>query len=222
VPERLVIFGAGTLAGLARAYFERDSDHEVVAHTVTREHLGKGELDGLPCVAFEDLTQSHPPGEFSLFVAVGYTRVNRNRAELFERCLALGYELPTLVSSRAQCWDDLAIGRNCLVFDGVVIEPRVHVGDDVVVWSGAQISHDSSIGDHCFLAPHAVVLGDVSIGPRSFVGGNATVRNGISIAADCVLGAGSVVKRDTAPGEVLAAKATPARAGTTSADLFDL
>lgn len=221
-PQPLVIFGAGTLALLARAYFARDSGHEIVACTVHREHLGSTRLNGLPTVPFDELEREYPPGKCSVFVAVGYTEMNKRRAEIILRCAALGYHLATLVSSRSHCWDDLQIGLNCLVFDGVVVEPGVEIGDGVIVWSGAQISHDSRIAEHCFIAPNAVLLGDVSVGARSFVGANATVRNGVTIAEDCVIGAGTLVKRDTAPGEIYSGAAAQPVAGKKSWELADL
>jgi sugar O-acyltransferase (sialic acid O-acetyltransferase NeuD family) len=210
-PKPLVIFGAGSLARLVRAYFVRDTEHEIAACTVNREYIDGARLDGLPSVPFEELERGYPPAECSLFVAVGYTDVNRRRAEIFEQAVSLGYHIPTLVSSRSHCWDDLRIGRNCIVFDGVVVEPNVQLGDDVIAWSGSQISHDSSIGNHCFLGPSAVVLGDVVVGDRSFVGANATIRNGVRVAEDSVVGAGTLVKRDTAPGEVYSAERTRAQ-----------
>ncbi len=217
-----MIFGAGTLARLAYAYLVRDTAYTVVACTVHRRHLADAERIPVPSVAFEDLAGQYPADECSMFVAVGYTDVNRARAKIFDECRSLGYRLATVVSSRAQCWDDLRIGANCLVFDGVVIEPGVELGDDVIVWSGSQISHDTVVGDHCFLGPNAVLLGDVSVGERSFVGGNATVRNGVSVAADCVIGAGSVVKRNTLAGEVYSAVGTKPLPGTQSSELEDL
>jgi sugar O-acyltransferase (sialic acid O-acetyltransferase NeuD family) len=221
-PKGLVIFGAGTLARLAHAYFERDTDYEIAACTVDREHVPSGGLNGLPIIPFEEVVTNYPPSECSLFVAIGYTRVNTRRAEIFERCRELGYHLPTLLSSRSHCWDDLRIGPNCFVFDGVVIEPNVEIGNDVIIWSGTQISHDVLIGDHCFLGPNAVVLGDVSVGKRSFIGGNATIRNAVTVAADCVIGAGSVVKKDTSRGEVYSATGTEPSPGTHSSELADL
>lgn len=221
-PESLVIFGGGTLARLALAYFRRDTEYAIVASTVDREHLGTSQLDDLPCIAFEDLPQEYPPAECSLFVAVGYTKVNVKRAEIFTRSRELGYRLPTLLSSRCLSWDGVRVGENCFVFDGVVLEPGVVLGDDVIVWSGSQISHDSSIGDHCFIGPNAVVLGDTSIGSSTFVGGNATIRNGVTVAPDCVIGAGTVIKRDTARGEVYAAEATVPQAHRKSWELQDL
>ena len=221
-PKPLVIFGAGTLARLASGYFERDTDYELAACTVHREHVASARLNGLPTVPFDELTRDYPPTKCSLFVAVGYTRVNQGRAEIFEQCSELGYNLATLVSARALCWADLRIGRNCLLFDGVIVEPNVEVGDDVIVWSGSQISHDTSIGNHCFLGPNAVVLGDVIVGDRAFIGANATVRNGVTIAEDCVVGAGTVIKRDTAPGEVYAVERARPLEGRHSRDLVEL
>jgi sugar O-acyltransferase (sialic acid O-acetyltransferase NeuD family) len=220
-PRPLVIFGLGTLARLARSYFLRDTDHDLVAFTVHRDHVAATPVQGVPCVPFDELDHHFPPGECSLFVAVGYTDVNRRRAEIFEHSRKLGYRHPSLISSRAHCWDDLTIGANCLIFDAVVIEPNVSIGDDVIVWSGAQISHDTRIGDHCFVAPNAVVLGDVSIGTRTFLGANATIRNGVSVAEDCVIGAGALLKRDTNPGEVYSAPADVA-VDTQSWELVDL
>ena len=148
--------------------------------------------------------------------------VNRSRAEIFERCTELGYDLPSLVSSRALSWDDLRIGRNCLLFDGVVVEPNVHIADDVIVWSGSQISHDATVGNHCFLGPNAVVLGDVTIGERTFIGGNATIRDGVTIAEDCVVGAGSVIKADTKQGEIYASEPAHPIQGRHSRDVVEL
>lgn len=220
--KRLVIFGAGTLARLAYWYFKRDTEYELAACTVHREYLASAQLNGLPVVPFDELTADYPPTKYSVFVAVGYTRVNRSRAAIFEDCSQLGYDLPTVVSSRALYWEDLRIGRNCLVFDGVVVEPSVKIADDVIVWSGAQISHDTSIGSHCFLGPSAVVLGDVSVGDRSFIGGNATISNGVRIAEDCVVGAGAVIKADTKQGEIYKVERAHPVEGKHSRDVVEL
>jgi sugar O-acyltransferase (sialic acid O-acetyltransferase NeuD family) len=221
-PRDLVIFGGGTLGRLAHAYFTRDSQYEVVACTAHREHIATARLAGLPTVPFEELGGDYQPTKCSMFVAVGYTQVNRARASIFEECIALGYHMATLISPRAFCWSDLKVGMNCLVFDGVVIEPNVEIGDDVIVWSGSQICHDSTIGDHCFLGPSSVVLGDVIVGPRSFIGGNATVRNGVTVAEDCVVGAGAVIKKDTDAGAIYAAAATKPQHARRSQDLREI
>ena len=204
----VVLFGVGDFARVAAAYLREDSPYDVVAFTVDGELLRESELLGLPVVPFEELEASHPPGEHAMFVAIGFSRVNKARAEVYERCRARGYELVSYVSSQAMTWDGLELGANCFVFEANVIQPFVRIGDDVVLWSGNHIGHDVTIGDHCFIASHAVVSGNVTIGASCFVGVNATIRDGVTIAPDCVIGAGAVIMKDTEPGGVYSVRGT--------------
>ena len=96
-----------------------------------------------------------------MFVAIGFSGVNRARREVYERCKALGYELITYVNSKADYWGELTIGDNCFVFEENVIQPIVRIGNNVILWSGNHIGHDSTIEDHVFIASHAVVSGNV-------------------------------------------------------------
>jgi sugar O-acyltransferase (sialic acid O-acetyltransferase NeuD family) len=218
----LLIFGAGPLARLAHDYCVRDGAYDVRGFTVHERYLGSSSCNDLEGFAFERLERNFPPDTCVLFVAVGYTHVNRVRARLVDECRARGYRLASIVSKRAHLWPDLELGENCFVFDAVVVEPGVTIGDGVILWSGSQVSHDAVVGAHCFLAPNAVVLGEARLGDRCFVGGNATVRNGITLAEDTVVGAGAVIMRDSRPGEIYAAAATAARAGENSSELADL
>jgi sugar O-acyltransferase (sialic acid O-acetyltransferase NeuD family) len=204
----VVIFGTGDFAQVARIYLESDSEHRVVAFTVDKSYVGDGSLDGLPVVPFDQLERSHPHRSHAMFVAIGFSRVNRARAEVYGRCRAKGYELNSYVNSKAAVFGDLEIGDNCFIFEENVIQPFVHLGNDVVVWSGNHIGHHSRIGDHAFIASHAVISGGVTIGDRSFVGVNATFRDGITVAPDCVIGAGALIMQDTEEGGVYAVRGT--------------
>lgn len=207
----VVIFGLGDYARTARVYLDEDSPHEVVGFTSHERYVDRDELEGLPVVPFEKLGESHPPRAVALLVAIGFSRVNRARADVYRECKALGYEFVTYVSSQSQRRGRTHVGENSFVFEANVIQPNVRIGDDVVLWSGNHIGHDSVVGDHCFLASHVVVSGNVTIGESCFVGVNATLRDGITIAPDCVIGAGALILRDTEPGGVYAVRGTPAR-----------
>ena len=74
-------------------YFRHDSSHRVVAHTVTSESLTTTDFFGVPVVPFEEIAERYPPDECGFFVAIGYSRVNRNRREIFEKARALGYRM---------------------------------------------------------------------------------------------------------------------------------
>ncbi|HYZ91668.1 MAG TPA: acetyltransferase [Actinomycetota bacterium] len=206
----VVIFGIGDFARTARVYLDADSDHRVVGFCVHERYIGSSELDGLPVVSFERIGESHPPDRFAMFVAVGFSRVNEARAEIYEQCKARDYELISYVNSKAIYWGELQLGDNCFVFEANVIQPNVRIGNNVILWSGNHIGHDSTIEDHCFIASHAVISGNVTIGRSSFVGVNATFRDAITVAPRCVIGAGALIMKDTQEGEVYSVRGTEA------------
>jgi len=200
--SRVVLFGTGAVARVAHFFLTHDSPHEVVAFAVDRDHWLGGEMEGLPIVAFEDLPALYPPGDFAMFIAVGYRRMNRFRAERYERARAMGYELITYVSSKATIWPEAAIGRNCLIMENNVVQPFAEIGNDVIMWGGSYVGHGSVIRDHCFVASHVVVSGFVTIEPNCFLGVNSTIRDEITIARECVIGAGALIMKSTKEREV--------------------
>jgi sugar O-acyltransferase (sialic acid O-acetyltransferase NeuD family) len=208
--RKVVIFGTGDFARIAEIYLREDSDFDVVAFTADGDYPQVDEVNGLPVVRFEQLRDLHPPSEFAMFVAIGFSGVNKARAGVYARCKEAGYELISYVNSRAVHWGELALGDNCFVFEENVIQPNVRIGDDVILWSGNHVGHDSELGDHCFVASHAVISGNVRIGPYCFVGVNATVRDGVTIAPECVIGAGALIMRDTERGGVYSVRGTQA------------
>jgi len=207
--KKVVVFGAGEFARVARVYLDGDSPHEVAAFTANEKYITDKKVDGLDVVPFEGLARTHPPDRFAMFVAVGFKRVNRARAELYEQCRGMGYELISYVSSKASRWDGLETGDNCFIFENNVIQPFVRIGRDVIIWSGNHIGHHAEIGDHCFIASHAVISGGVKLGPYTFVGVNATFRDGVTVGAENVIGAGALILRDTKDKEVYAVPGTP-------------
>jgi sugar O-acyltransferase (sialic acid O-acetyltransferase NeuD family) len=198
----VVLFGTGDFAQVACEYLRRDSPHEVVAFTVHERYVVEKELLGLPVVPFERLEERHPPSECAMFVAVGFSRVNKTRREMYDECRSKGYELISYVNSKAFRMGELELGDNCFVFEANVIQPFVRIGSDVIIWSGNHIGHHARIGDHCFIASHVVISGNVTIGEESFVGVNATFRDGVTVAPRCVIGAGALIMKDTEEGGV--------------------
>ena len=206
--DAVVIFGTGDFARTAEIYLGADSPYTIAAFTVNERYIDETELNGIPVVPFESIEKSHPPDEYSMFVAVGFSRVNRARREVYEEAKRRGFRLLTYVNSQAHCVVEPDVGDNCFVFEANVIQPNVHIGDNVVLWSGNHIGHDVSIGDHCFIASHAVISGNVDIGEACFIGVNATLRDGVKIAPECVIGAGALIMKDTIPGGVYSVRGT--------------
>ena len=199
---RLVIFGAGDVARLAHFYFRTDSPHDVAAFVVDAAFKTAESFDGLPLVAFEEVTHRYPPSDYGGFVAMSYAQMNRVRAAKYEAMRAAGYRCATYISSRCTYLSATPPGDNCFILEDNTVQPFVTIGRNVTLWSGNHIGHDSTIEDDCFISSHVVVSGHVRVGAGSFLGVNATLRNAITIAPRSLIGAGAVVMKDTVPGGV--------------------
>jgi sugar O-acyltransferase (sialic acid O-acetyltransferase NeuD family) len=194
---KLVIFGTGDAARVAHYFFTRDSQHEVVAFTVDSEYLAGESFFDLPLVDFGEVVERYPPQDHKMFIALGYSKMNKARAEKYHEAKSKGYELVSYVSSRCSFLTEHPIGDNCFILEDNTIQPIVRIGNNVTLWSGNHIGHDSIIEDHCFLASHIVVSGHVHIHAYCFIGVNATLRNSITIAPETLIGAGAIIMQDT-------------------------
>lgn len=193
----LVVFGAGEFAEVADYYLTQDAGRKVEAFTVDGDRLTEDRFRDKPVVPFEKILESHPPEQYEMLVAIGYTKMNQARAAKCTEAKAKGYHLASYVCSKSVVWPDLSIGENCFILENMTIQPFVKIGDNVTLWSGNHIGHHSRIGDNCFLTSHVVVSGGVSIGRNCFLGVNATIRDHVKIADFCVIGANTLILKDT-------------------------
>jgi sugar O-acyltransferase (sialic acid O-acetyltransferase NeuD family) len=196
VRNELVIVGSGEFAEIAYEYFTHDSPYTVVAFSVEKEFLTKTSLYDLPVVPLEELADTYPAAQFSVFVAVTYTKLNTVRERLFCDLKAQGYLFARYVSSRAFVWHNVTFGDNVFIFENNVVQHQSVLGDNVILWSGNHIGHRSVIEDHCYLASHVVVSGYCRIGANSFVGVNATFADHVTVGRDCLIGAGALILSD--------------------------
>lgn len=207
----IIIFGHGRISDVAFHHFVRDSECRVVAFTcdaawMTASTAPAGTHLGLPMLPFEDVERHYPPESVSMFIAIGYHELNAFRAKKCQEAKTKGYKLISYVSPRADHGPWLDVGENCLILDGVGIQPGVRIGNNVSLWNNALIGHHSVIQDHCWIAAGATLGGLVTLGERSFVGLNATIAGDLSIGADCFLGAASLVIKSAPPKSVFVAR----------------
>ena len=206
--KKVIIFGTSDLGKLIQLYLTKESPYEIVAFTVNEKAIREKTINNLPVVPFEKIEQHYPTDKFCMFIAVGYTNMNKNRAKIFDEAKVKGYDLLSFVHPTTKIWDEFEMGENCFVFENNVIQPFVKLGNDVIIWSNNVISHHTTIKDHCFIISHTAIAGNVTIEPNCFVGINATIRNGITIGKECIIGAGSVILEDTKEKEVYVAQST--------------
>ena len=151
----VVIFGVGLTARLAAYVLANDSPHRPVAFTVHERFVKEAEFAGLPVRRFEDLERACPPERVGMLAPLGWTRMGAFRREVMAAARARGYRFVSYVSSRALTWPAFAAGENCMVYDGVIVEPYARIGENCIVRAGATLSHDAELGDHFFVAPRA-------------------------------------------------------------------
>lgn len=192
----IIIFGIGKIAEVVHYYATVECGIKVSAFCVDAAFKTQTLFLNAPVVAFEEVGRLYPPLEYNMFVAVGYHDLNRLRALKCEEAQSKGYELVSIVSTRAHLPSNVDFGWNCFIMPPAVIHPCVSLGNDVFVWSGALIGHHSRVDDHCWITSNCNVGGNVSIGKNTFLAVNATVGHSVKIGQNCFLGANSLVTKE--------------------------
>jgi sugar O-acyltransferase (sialic acid O-acetyltransferase NeuD family) len=195
--KKVIIFGTGSFGKIIYLYLKHDPLIDVMGFTANEWTINENKIFNLPVIPFEKIELAYPPSEFQMFIAVGYSDMNKKRSRFFDQAKSKGYELMSYVHPTTIVGDEFEIGENCFVFENNVMQPFVHLGNDVIIWTGNVISHHTIIKDHCFIVSHTSIAGNVIIEPHCFLGMNCTIRNNIKIGRECVIGAGAVILEDT-------------------------
>ena len=201
--KKVVIFGTGELAQRIFFYL-KDSDDQVIAFCANRSKIDKEELLGLPVIAFENIAEKFPPSEFSMFIALAYSEMNKKRTKFFNETKNKGYELYSFVHPSTKIWVEFEMGENCFILANNVIQPFVKIGNNVLIGSNNLISHNTTIGDNCFITSNVTMGGHITMGKNCFVGLSATINQRIKIGDECIIGAGTIITKDVNDKEVYA------------------
>lgn len=193
--KKLIIFGNTVVAELAHFYFTRDGEYEVLAFTVDRDYLSEDLFNGLPNIAYEDLETKFDKNEFELFIAIGPNKMNDNRENKFSDAKQKGYKLASYISKNAIVHSPL--GENCLVADGVIINPFSTIGSNNFFWEQALICNYSEIKDHCYFSPKITISSYCSIENNCVVGTNSIIKARVKLARKSLIGAGSYISKKT-------------------------
>jgi sugar O-acyltransferase (sialic acid O-acetyltransferase NeuD family) len=214
--EKIIIFGMKEMAEIAHFYFSNDSAYIIEAFTVNRDFIKEEKFLGLPVLPFENIERYYPTEKFGMFIAVGYSNLNKVRAEKYYEAKNKGYRLVSCINSKIFLWGDTKLGDNCFIGENQTIQPFVNIGNNVTITGGGYISHNSFIGDHCYIAPDVAIGGFAKIGEYCFLGMNATIRNAITIARENIIGAGALILKNTKEKDVYISMPTELYQGDSS------
>ena len=199
--KKIIIFGTGELAQRIFFYL-KDSDDDVVAFSANKSQITNEKLFDLPVIPFEDVENKFPPSEFSMFIALAYSEMNKKREKFFREAKNKGYELYSFIHNSTKIWGEFEMGENCFVLANNVIQPFVKIGNNVLIGSNNLISHNTIIGNNCFLTSNITLGGHITIGDNSFIGLSATVNQRVKIGKECIIGARTIITKDVNDKEV--------------------
>lgn len=205
----LGIYGAG---GLGREVYE-------VAHTINRQSSFWSEIifidDGdnikdirkVPIYTFKEALCRFSQEPFEVCIAVGEPSV---RQVLYDKLVAKGIKIATLVHPEVSIPDSTMIGEGTIICKFVSITCDIRIGNNVYIHPMACIGHDSVIGDSSVISSFVDIAGDCTIGKKVFLAIGVVMKQGISVGNKSIVGMSSVIHRDIP--ESVIAMGNPARA----------
>jgi len=206
--KNLVIVGLGMFAEVALSYFKEYTQYKICAFSCHSKYKTQDSFCGIPVFPLEEILESHPKETYEVFVAIGYSKMNQIREQLYKEIKELGYTFANFIHPNVKIWDSTKIGENVFIFEDNTIQPFTKIGSNTILWSGNHIGHHSNIGENCFISSHVVISGSCNIGNNVFIGVNATLRDDIQIGNHVLIGAASIVMSNAKDKEVFVANST--------------
>ena len=143
----------------------------------------------------EELPQLKEKYKFVL-VTVGQIKSAAPRKRLYEQLIALGFQLPVIVSPRSYVSPHAKLGSGTIVMHDALVNAGAHVGENCILNSKSLIEHDARVGGHCHISTGSILNGETQIGHESFVGSGAVVREGVRVGARSLVAGGARVMKD--------------------------
>lgn len=204
--KKVVIFGIGDSAELAKYYLETDpkyiDNYEVVGFCIDKEYRKEDVFLGKPLINFEDIEKIFPSEEYYLFNTLGYSKINTLREKKYLEGKEKGYKYINYISSKAIVLGEVD-GENNFIEEGAIIQPFSKIGNNNVIRYGSAIGHHSEIQNNCFIAPKVSIAGRVLIKNNCFLGINSTILDHLVLEERTLAGGGTLIRRNTEKEQVI-------------------
>ena len=193
--EKLIIVGLGKTATHVLSFVNMYNLFEVIGFAVNETYKNESSFCGLPVYSLEKLNEEVPHRDFSLFIAVLWNHLNKDRKTIYDYCKLKGYKLVNLISPLSVI-RGIIKGDNCWIHDYVVIQNNAILESNIPVMAYTLIGADSYIASHCFFGARSLLGGGSTVGEQTFIGLNATIFDDTRIGRKCIIGACTAVKRN--------------------------
>lgn len=173
------IIGGGTFLDIAYQAWLRDHPENII-----KKINAPQDLDYVfDMKVFEGLD----PSDGSIFVAFDERFGNIKRGELMQAALERGFKLDTYISKYSIISNNVKIGLNSFIGDGVIIGQNTQIKYNTILLPGSNIGSQVTIRSSCWIEP-GVVIGDCTdIGSNTIIRMGACINKNVKIGRGCEL-----------------------------------
>jgi sugar O-acyltransferase (sialic acid O-acetyltransferase NeuD family) len=191
--NKILLIGAGGHCKSCIDVIEQQGLYQI-AGIIDKEVANETTVLGYPVIGSdESLADLRQKYDYAL-VTIGQVKTPELKVKLFSRLVALGYNIPTIISPLAYVSKHAKIGRGTIVMHHALVNAGAGIGENCIINSKALVEHDVQVGNNCHISTGAVINGNVKVSDHSFIGSQATTKQGVVILEKSFIKAGSVVK----------------------------
>ena len=99
--KNLIIFGNRDFGRMIKYYIDTDDKRKVVAFTVNEEFIEEDTFCDLPVTPFEKIEDNYSPDKYEILIAIGNSKMNKNREAVFREIKEKGYTVASYIHSNA-------------------------------------------------------------------------------------------------------------------------
>ncbi|BDE69454.1 MULTISPECIES: UDP-3-O-(3-hydroxymyristoyl)glucosamine N-acyltransferase [Delftia] len=178
--SRKWIIGSGTYLDIV--YYAWKRSHPEIS-------IEKIEITQNPDHSFKmDTLDALRPDEGTAFVAFDDRFGNFKRMELMQAVLALGFKLEPYISPRSMLSENIQVGPNTFIGDGVLISHGTRIDYNSVLLPSAQIGSEAHVRSSCWIEPGTFIGDGAQIGAHSILRSGAMVSAQVKVGRGCELG----------------------------------
>lgn len=187
--RRLLIVGAGGHGRSVAEAVRAAGTHEVAGFVDDAAPVW-AQVGGCPVLGTTGDVSTIRTQVDAAIVAIGN---NALREVLFNKLLAAGFELATVIHPRAVVSPSAVVGPGSAIMAGAILGSECRLGCGVIVNCGAVVDHDAQVHDYGHLGVNACMSGGAVLGRCAWMQAGSALGYGAKVGDGVVLQAGKAM-----------------------------
>ena len=193
--SELIIIGAGGHARSCIDTIEQEGKYKIGGLVGLSQEVGSSQFGYEVLATDSELDELAKRFQYA-FLSLGQIHSPEPRIRLYEKLIAAGFVLPSIIAPSAYVSPHAKVGAGTIVMHGAILNAGVMVGNNCIINTRALLEHDSQVSDHCHISTGAILNGDTSVGTGSFIGSASVIKEGVSVGAGSLVGMGLALRHN--------------------------